>query len=546
VYPFAVPSPSNPKSKIQNPKSTALDLAIVLAIWAAAVAFIQPRGEFPILDDWDFTIATWNFARTGHFQFTPFTAVSLRAMVLWGAAWTRIFGETFFVLRLSTLTLAAVTIAIVHEILRRAAIPRFGRIAATLAFAFHPLFLWSSCTYMTEVPFVCASAAAFLLIWQGLEKQSRGWVVAGCAAAIVSCFIRQTGIINIVAPIIVVIFYRDRRKFAPIFVGAAAVIAAIFLWKPEWLSGSPTEFASHYKVWHETSFRLPDMMTLAYHYVVFNIQNAGLFFLPLVAPLIFLRRKWQEIAIAIVLLFRVQHLVNLGIAMPYFAFASQEDLLQGNLFINFGLGPPTLIDVWSLQNPYPFHLTHAGELAVTYLSVFAGALLVAHLFKRGSLLFALSIALAATGTAALIGSGFYSDRYSLDSAWSIAIALALIVPWNKRWARVLVAITLAVVAIFSTLSVQEYFAWNRARWTAFESLRARGAAVTQIDGGSEPTNWYEVSKMNRDEARKRTMFRPARPYTLTFGALPGYTVIARFPYEGWLGWHRGAIHVLKK
>ena len=523
-----------------------LDLAIILAVWAAAIAIIQPRGEFPILDDWDFTIATWNFARTGHFHFTPFTAVSLRAMVLWGAAWARAFGESFFVLRLSTLTLAAVTIAIVHEILRRAAIPRFGRIASTFAFAFHPLFLWSSCTYMTEVPFVCASAAAFLLIWQGLEKQSIGWVVAGCAAALVSCFIRQTGIINIVAPIIVISFYRDRRKFAPIFVAAAAAIAAIFLLKPEWLSGSPTEFASHYKVWHEASFRLPDMITLAYHYVVFNIQNAGLFFLPLVAPLILLRRKWQEIAVAIVLLIRVQHLVNLGIAMPYFAFASQEDILQGNLFTNFGLGPPTLIDVWSLKNPYPFHLTHAGELVVTYLSVICGALLVAHLFRRGNLLFGLSIALAATGTAALIGSGFYSDRYSLDSAWSIAIALALIVPWDNRWARVLVAIALASVAVFSTLSVQEYFAWNRARWTAFDSLRARGAAVTQIDGGSEPTNWYEVSKMNRDEARKRTMFRPARPYTLTFGPLPGYTVIARFPYEGWLGWHRGAIHALKK
>ena len=88
-----------------------VDLAIVLGVWAAAIAIIHPRGEFPILDDWDFSIATWNFARTGHFHFTPFTAVSLRAMVLWGAAWTRLFGESFEVLRASTLTLAAITIA---------------------------------------------------------------------------------------------------------------------------------------------------------------------------------------------------------------------------------------------------------------------------------------------------------------------------------------------------------------------------------------------------------------------------------------------------
>ena len=39
-------------------------------------------GNFPLGDDWDFAIATWNFAHTGHFKFTHFTAVSLRAQVV--------------------------------------------------------------------------------------------------------------------------------------------------------------------------------------------------------------------------------------------------------------------------------------------------------------------------------------------------------------------------------------------------------------------------------------------------------------------------------
>src|SRR5260370_6780886 len=351
------------------------DLAMVLGVWAVAIAVIHPRGEFPILDDWDFSIATWNFARTGHFHFTPFTAVSLRAMVLWGAAWTRLFGESFEVLRASTLTLGALTIAVIHEILRRASVPRFARIAGTLASAFHPLFLWASCTYMTEVPFVCVSAIAFLLIWRGLESESATLVAIGCCAAIVSCFIRQTGVINIAAPLIVVLLQRKIR-FAAILAAAGAVIATVFLIRPEWLSGSPAEFASHGKMWHATSIWPPARFALAYHYVIFNTQNAALFFLPLVAPLLFLRRKAGEVAIAIVILWRVQHLLNIGVAMPYFAFQSQEDILQGNVFMNFGLGPPTLLDVWSFVRPYPFHLTRAGMLIVTYLSVVAGALLI--------------------------------------------------------------------------------------------------------------------------------------------------------------------------
>src|SRR5437660_2473124 len=166
-----------------------VDLAIVLGVWAAGIALIWPRGNFPVLDDWDFTIATWNFARTGHFHFTPFTAVSLRALVLWGALWTRLFGESVFVLRASTLTLSALTLVTIHEILRRAGLDRLLRIVATLAFAFHPIFLWSSCTYMTEVPFVFTSALALLLIWRGLEEERTALLVAGCGAAIVSGFI---------------------------------------------------------------------------------------------------------------------------------------------------------------------------------------------------------------------------------------------------------------------------------------------------------------------------------------------------------------------
>src|ERR1700738_1912993 len=136
------------------------EIAAILGLWGAAIAFIAPRGDFPIDDDWDFAIATWRFADTGHFYFTPFTAVSLRAQVLWGALWTRLFGQSFDVLRTSTLVLAAATLFIVHGMLLRAGVPRFGRIIATLAFGFHPIFLWSSCTFMTEVPFVFASSVA--------------------------------------------------------------------------------------------------------------------------------------------------------------------------------------------------------------------------------------------------------------------------------------------------------------------------------------------------------------------------------------------------
>src|SRR4051795_1810740 len=100
------------------------DAFLLVAIFAVAMALVDPRGDFPLDDDWDFALATWAFARTGHFQFTPFTATSLHLQVLWGALWTRLFGESFNVLRASTLLLAAATILLFHALLRRLPLSR--------------------------------------------------------------------------------------------------------------------------------------------------------------------------------------------------------------------------------------------------------------------------------------------------------------------------------------------------------------------------------------------------------------------------------------
>ena len=66
---------------------------------------------------------------------TPFTAVSLRAQVLWGALWTWMFGQSFEVLRTSTLVVATEAILIINRILARAGVAGGARVIATLAFA---------------------------------------------------------------------------------------------------------------------------------------------------------------------------------------------------------------------------------------------------------------------------------------------------------------------------------------------------------------------------------------------------------------------------
>ncbi|HEV7427753.1 MAG TPA: glycosyltransferase family 39 protein [Thermoanaerobaculia bacterium] len=521
---------------------------LIVAIWASAIAFINPRGNFPIDDDWDFALAAWRFAQSGQFHFTPFTAVSLRAQVLWGALWTRLFGESFDVLRMSTLVLAAATLVIVHRTLLRAGVPRFGRVIATLALGFHPIFFWSSATFMTEVPFVFASSVALFCFIRAFDDDDGiAWIMGACAATIVACFVRQTGVSLLAAPLLLA-FFKQRKRDVAIIAGTIALFFAMLIFKREWLSGSPQEFAVHFRVWTESTFRLPEQIAVFDHYATFNAQNCALFFLPLVAPLLLLFRGARRTDFAIVgvlalLLFaRVQSLIAIGLPMPYFVSRYCCDIFAGNIFVDFGLGPLTL------DGAYPFRLPYAMRIAITYASVILAAYLIWAVLRRASRSNASLLALgtALFGSLILFASGLYVDRYSLDSAWPLVIALPLMLPWKSRAVRTVSIASLIAIAIFSTLATQEYFSWNRARWKAIDDLRARGIPITAINAGAEPFYLFELSHGTQRMRRIHQFGVGERPYTVAFEPLRGKRIVARYPFRGWFGLHKGEVLVMSR
>lgn len=500
-----------------------LELPLIAGVWAVAIAIIQPRGNFPMQDDWDFALATWRFAQSGHFHFTQFTVVSLRAMVLWGAAWTRLFGESFDVLRASTLVLSLATILIVNRTLARIGVAAFPRVIATLALLFHPIFLWASCTYMTDVPFVFAIAVALYCF-------ASDHPAAGCIAVLMSCFIRQNGIVFLAVPLL------QRKKSAIV---AAIVFGAVALLRPEWLSGNREMFAVHARMWSESTFRLPQQARVITDYILFNGQNTALFFLPLALPLVWWRpkfSKWWLVVTSLggaILIFRA---ATLGHLWPYGGNDPANDILAGNIVFDWGVGTPLLVDTFTLGYAYPFRLAPAALFALTALGTLLGITVIAAVARVRNI-----GAIAATaGTAALLASGYYYDRYSLDAAWPVVFALPFAIPWERRAARITAVMGLIVVACFSTFMVQECFAWQRARWTAWSDLRARGIPIDRIDGGAEAFALYELADAPRAVARRG---HPPREFAIAFRQLPGYRVIARYPF-GWL--RKGEIVALQR
>lgn len=548
--------------------SAALEISGLLTIFAAAVAFVAPHGNFPLNDDGYYALPTFEFARSGEFHLVISAAPSLRAQVVWGSLFVRAFGASYGVLRASTLVLAALAIILVNRILARAGLTAGARVVSTLTFAFAPIFFWSASTFMTEVPFICTSALAFYFYLRGLQESSAASLVAaGCAVAL-SWWVRQTGIITAMSPILLLIVYRDRldarwRRDLAICAIPVAVFAAIYATRPEWLMGSAAEFKPLYHMWSEETFRLPEQIALVCHYFLYSTQAVALCFLPLVVGcgLSWRRSRWDLAVLGsavAVAMFGMSRVVAGGTPFPYYGVTRACcDLLPGNVFTNFGLGPPTLSDVWSGHYEYPFHLGHPARVALTYASGLAAAVLVWIIVKAiraavggprdaRSLLILFAATHALLHTAGLCVSAAWFDRYSIDSAWTVIFILPFFVTWPARRARMTTIVALAAVALFTMLSVQEYFDWNRARWTAYWDLRRAGVALTSIDGGSEAFNTFEVVLAKDARTRRRMSFGSGRrPYLITFHPLPGTRVIAEQPFSGWLGAHRGFIYALE-
>lgn len=474
-------------------------IAIIVIVFAVAVAITDPIGNFPLNDDWDFSLSTWNLAQTGRVQHTPFTSNIAVLQYFWGALWTVLFGQSSTVLRFSTLVLSLASTILIYVVLRRSEVPERLALFSALAFLFNPLVYWASFTYMTDVPEMFLSIAAFALLNEALRRDSDRWLVAAVLVAIASFFVRQIGILNAVVPLIAI-----RKKKFTIAYGAATALYLILL-----ASGALIESRQELQI---HMLRPADILIGAAHYGFLNVQNAALFFLPLTLLIWPSKKAWP---FAIWFTAIAVHLIVLGRPIPY--------PIRGNLFINFGLGPATLRDTFVFGMLYPTHLAYGFRIALMVLSA-ALAVVVAGFLMRDNIAAIYCVA----GTVVMMFLRIYFDRYSIDTMWPLAIAIPIAFKDARvRW------LPLMFIAVLAVTGTAEYLAWNRARWDAYRWLQSRGVTLEQMDGG------YEINAMLAIRTGQKFLGKPGFAvrddrYIIAFSDVPGYKTLAVFPYRWWI------------
>jgi 4-amino-4-deoxy-L-arabinose transferase-like glycosyltransferase len=512
-------------------------ILLLCAAFVLAVVAVNPRGNFPLDDDWGVGFTTFTLLQSGSIEFTPFASATAYLQFVWGALWAALFGSTFTVLRLSTLLLSLGSTLLAFALLRRAGVDRRLAVFGAAALLFHPLFFWASFTSMTHVPFVFTSLVALTLFVRAAEREEWLWLALAFLATVASFFTRQFAILNALVPLLVALTYR-KKKLALTYAAALAAFALLVF--SGVLVASQKELALH----------RPDVSGLVVrgaHYVFFTWQNVALFF---AAPLVLLlatRPRFSRVAAvvcaAVFAAVAWRMTFRVGMPIPY--------LNSGNVFTDFGLGPPTLRDVFTLHLPHPFALPFGVKVAlmlVTTLGAVAAASVAVASARIDDLLVRFCALYALCGTLIAAGMKIHFDRYTVDTAWPFVLLLMLLavrVP-IPRVGRIAAATILALTIAFSISGTAEYLAWNRARWDAYAWLRAHGVALEQMDGG------YEINALLALRAGRKDLGKPGvgvvdDQFILTFNHdVPGYQMIRAFPYPRWLGFSVGAVHVQRR
>jgi len=549
-----------------------MDMLFIAGLWGIGLTIVNPAGNFPLNDDWSFGLAVKYFLQSGDFRPTGWTSMPLLSNVLWGSLFCLPTGFSFIALRISTLVLALTGILICYFLIRELSQPRWLAVVASMTLAFNPVYLTLSNTFMTDVPFTAVSLLAALFFARNLKTDCNRHLIFGTALAVVGTLSRQLALCVPLAFAVVSLFRKGfgMRNLLRACLPSALCIVVLLVFQ-QWLSATgrlPAQYnAATQNLLVDVTHPLTLARTIADNSYV-TLLYLGLFLLPILLallPKIWRTNKEQMIAL---LAFAIVPVAEGGwVRSTYLGKNAIMPLLPsrtGNIFIESGIGPLTLLDTFVYKLNHVAALPRSFWIAVTAMSMIGASLLVATL---GVSIVKMTKRL---GTASrindnetvgvffllcvfvyflpLIGYTVF-DRYLiavlpllLAGIAGISGQLSSPATLRSRIPGLAASVLCTAYLLFAVCGTRDYLSWNRLRWEAIDDLLAdKRIQVQDIDGGFEFNGLYMY-----DPSQKDFWWAQKSTYLIAFGNLPGYTTIKEYNFSHWLPPYEAKLVVLRK
>lgn len=552
-------------------KSDWLPLLALTATWLAAILVVDPRGNFPLLDDWSYGRSVKELVEQGRLAYDGWNTPTLTFQVLYGALFCLPFGFSFESLRAATLVAALAGGLATYALLREGGAGKRVATFGCLAVFVNPGYFQHAFTFMTDVPFTALAVLAAVLFVRSMRTGSWRHVVYGTIVAACATLVRQPGIAIPFAYGLALIVANGlvRRTLLRAVLPFAFVLGVLLLHGRvlDYLHMTPA-LADSFVI--SIGARLQAQGAVAMLRYVVNLNealfaHAAMFVLPcilLLLPLALPRDR--QATLARPLMFGVAALLLVLLywrfwpaALPVRVFGMAHSTMHGP-------------QPWTQQSePLLFRRALLSiEAVATLLLLWQLAVAVMRLWvqraalhrERGALgVFALSAGFLLLLPFELAGE--FNERYIIP-----AVPFAILVLVSLSGVRegsadpggirvVAGGIVLLAYALVSLAFAHDYLRANAARWAAIDFLvRDKGIEPARIDGGLSVNGWYLFP--TEGALRSRYIHWRSQPpgwwrnedaeFTIGFGADPSpsssmkaspaddWKIILRNRYNAWL------------
>jgi Dolichyl-phosphate-mannose-protein mannosyltransferase len=491
-----------------------LGLAVLFLVYLATLRFVRPWGDFPLNDDWIYSLDCVNSAREGRLVLGKYESAWSFPQLVVGTLIARFHGFSFPLFRLSGVVSLLAIVLMMDVYLRRVGLASPDRLIAAATLVFNPVVYALSLTFMTDLPFLALWLAACYAWEMGFLTRRRSWLIIASLTTVAAMAQRQFALCITVAALLLLFVHvvvwphvmkvevrwsfpaGDFRREATVYLVATLVFFVLFFYWWRSIGG----YMASVNAPQPNRYRL----LFGYRSLIFLAISTLPLLITLGKPYLPGGVRRFTLALALVLILPL---------LVFFATGASP-LLFGNLFSQFGLfdedkvllgrrpiilGPnfnrlacilgiiglalavPRLV---SLRFSTPrferlirprsvteADLTHVQPDRFGFVPLLAGLLLLCIFVFRG----------------------VYFDRYLLPALVSFWIWIARIGSRNSARLR---AIALALVLVFAGVSVTlvaDYFRWNEARWAAAEMLVSRGVPADAIHAGYEWCGWHDAT-----------------------------------------------------
>jgi 4-amino-4-deoxy-L-arabinose transferase-like glycosyltransferase len=531
--------------------------------WGLLILLVNPVGEFPLNDDWSYASTVRTLLDEARFHLSGWTSMPLVAQVLWGALFCLPLGFSFTALRISTLVLALIGGLATYGLMIEINAGRKLAILSSFVLLTSPLYFQHAFTFMTDVPFVAVSILSCYYLVRSLKHEKRTDLALGTIFAVSASLIRQLGIL-IPLSYSAAIFARyglKRKAIIRILSHCAFALGPFFIYQ-FWIAstqGLPDRYnAASERIVRSMADGLPSYIEAVSQYFLGGLIYLGIFLLPFLV--LSWRRKEAEEKKSETY---AGLLTFLGFVAVYLVvWKNQWMPLLGNVLFDFGLGPPHLRDINILGLPHWPSAPISFWLSITVLGLGAAAFIGSavyrslvrifrnrHRFAPDDGIITFITALFLSNFILIVFIGYY-DRYLIFFIPGLMMLVFYARPHTfkmSRWSASLSLLVLFLFVLFSVTATHDYLSWNRARWSALDSLIDEyDVQPGRIDGGFEFNGWYLYDPAYVRTGGKSYWWVDKDDYIISFGPIQGYAVVKTFPFQRWFPREKAFIYILRK